>query len=278
MTIESQEAAATSALEIANLTRRFGGVVAVNDVTFDVPQGSIVGVIGPNGAGKTTLLNLITGFIKPTSGTVKIAGHDLTGARPHTVARSGVARTYQNLLLLEDETVYENVRIGRHLPARNTSLSLSARRAHAAREREIIEGLLEELELSRLSSTPVVGLPYGVRRRVEIARALATEPSTLILDEPTAGMTGDESKDIGAIITALRDRGSTVLLVEHNVRLVTDICEEVLVLNWGELIGRDSADRVWELDAVKTAYLGVALDDAAADESHEERGSDVAGN
>jgi branched-chain amino acid transport system ATP-binding protein len=257
--------AAVRQLEVEGLTKRFGGVLAVNDVSFTVDKGSIVGLIGPNGAGKTTLLNLITGFIKPTTGHVRIDGRDLTGRRPHALARAGVARTYQNLLLLEDETVRENVRIGRHLVSSGLSHATRASRRH---EKDVIDGLVDELGLGDVAASPVASLPYGLRRRVEIARALATEPSVLILDEPTAGMTREESDDIASVVTELREkRGSTVLLVEHNVRLVTAICDEVLVLNWGELIGRESADKVWELDAVKTAYLGVSEDVDATDQS-----------
>jgi branched-chain amino acid transport system ATP-binding protein len=252
----------TPQLEVEGLSRHFGGVVAVKDVSFTVEKGSITGLIGPNGAGKTTLLNLITGYLKPNEGHVRIAGQDLTGKRPHAVARAGVARTYQNLLLLDDEDVIENVRIGRHLADHSPAVIPWRSRESRRREQQVLLGLLDELGLADVATAPVASLPYGLRRRVEIARALATEPSVLILDEPTAGMTREESDDIAAVVSALRDRGSTVLLVEHNVRLVTDICDEVLVLNWGELIGRETADKVWELDAVKTAYLGMSAEDA----------------
>ncbi|MEU1597052.1 ABC transporter ATP-binding protein [Streptomyces sp. NPDC005708] len=255
------QAGAGRQLEVDNLSRHFGGVVAVKDVTFAVDKGSITGLIGPNGAGKTTLLNLITGYLRPHSGHVRIGGKDLTGRRPHAVARAGVARTYQNLLLLEDEDVIENVRIGRHLADRSMAVIPWRSRESRDRERQVILDLIEELELADVATSPVASLPYGLRRRVEIARALATEPSVLILDEPTAGMTREESDDIASVVAGLRERGSTVLLVEHNVRLVTQICDEVLVLNWGELIGRESADKVWDLDAVKTAYLGVTAHD-----------------
>ena len=240
-------------IEVEHLSRRFGGVLAVDDVSFAIAKGTVAGLIGPNGAGKTTVLNLITGFVTPTSGRVRIAGRDLTGKRPYVLARAGVARTYQNLLLLEEETVTENVRIGRHL------IDGRRRRRHRAEERpsaQVVADLVADLGLAEVAAVPVAGLPYGLRRRVEIARALATDPSVLILDEPTAGMTRDESDDIASVVGQLRDRGCTVLLVEHNIRLVTAICDEVLVLNWGQLIGRETADKVWDLDAVRVAYLG----------------------
>jgi branched-chain amino acid transport system ATP-binding protein len=240
-------------VEVEHLSRRFGGVLAVDDVSFAIEPGTVTGIIGPNGAGKTTLLNLITGFAVPTSGRVRIAGRDLTGKRPYVLARAGVSRTYQNLLLLEDETVTENIRIGRHLV---DGRRLRRQRPDGLRPAQVVAGLVDELGLTEVAAAPVASLPYGLRRRVEIARALATNPAVLILDEPTAGMTRDESDDIASVVRQVRDRGCTVLLVEHNIRLVTVICDEVLVLNWGRLIGRETAAKVWELDAVQVAYLG----------------------
>ena len=239
-----------AAVEVDHVSRHFGGVVAVDDVSFALEPGSVTGIIGPNGAGKTTLLNLITGFFAPTSGRIRIGDRDVTGKRPHAVAATGVSRTYQNLLLLDEETVRENIRIGRHL--------VDTRRARrvADRRTDTVGRLVDELGLSEVADVPVSGLPYGLRRRVEIARALAGDPSVLILDEPTAGMTRDESDDIAAVVEQLREQGRTVLLVEHNVRLVTSICDEVLVLDWGKLIGRADADKVWDLEAVRVAYLG----------------------
>jgi branched-chain amino acid transport system ATP-binding protein len=243
----------TPQIEVDHVGRRFGGVVAVDDVSFALQPGSVTGLIGPNGAGKTTLLNLITGFFKPTTGRIRIDGQDLTGRRPHVVAGAGVARTYQNLLLLDEETVVENVRIGRHLVD-------ARRRRRGSRtgpsSATVVDQLVDELGLAQVAGEVVAGLPYGLRRRVEIARALATEPSVLILDEPTAGMTRDESDDIAGVVRQLQAQGRTVLLVEHNVRLVRAICDEVLVLEWGRLIARESAERVWDLEAVRHAYLG----------------------
>ncbi len=253
-------ALSTPEIELVDISRHFGGVIALDAVSFAVQSGSVTGLIGPNGAGKTTLLNLLTGFFTPTSGHIRLRGVDVTGRRPHQMAKLGLGRTYQNLLLLDEETVTENVRIGRHLIEARSGLNLRRAKAAKAASVDVVDRLVEELGLTDVAGTVVKGLPYGLRRRVEIARALATEASVIVLDEPTAGMTRDESDDIAAVIDHLRQRGSTVLLVEHNVRLVTQMCDEVLVLDWGRLIGRDTADKVWDLDAVRTAYLGMSAE------------------
>lgn len=240
----------TPQIKLEHVSRRFGGVAAVDDVSFSLEKGSVTGLIGPNGAGKTTLLNLITGFLAPSAGRIRVGGVDMTGKRPHVIAAAGVARTYQNLLLLDEETVSENVRIGRHL------VDARRRRKPGQDSAAMVVRLMDELGLHDVIAAPVASLPYGLRRRVEVARALACEPSVMILDEPTAGMTREESDDIAEVVQHLRGKGVTVLLVEHNVRLVTAICDEVLVLDWGKLIGRGSAAHVWELEAVRIAYLG----------------------
>jgi branched-chain amino acid transport system ATP-binding protein len=237
-------------VELTGVTKRFGGVTAVDDVTLALEPGSITGLIGPNGAGKTTLLNLLTGYLTPTAGSIRVGGQDVTGRRPHVVAAAGVGRTYQNLLLLDQETVRENVAIGRH-----RATSLRARRS-AGPQPDVVGDLLQALGIADVAESPVAALPYGVRRRVEMARALATEPRVLVLDEPTAGMTRDEGDDIGELVQRVRERGTTVLLVEHNVRLVSAVCDEVAVLQWGRLIARTSAELVWQIDEVRTAYLG----------------------
>lgn len=244
------------AIALAEVSKHFGGIEAVSDVTFELPVGSISGLIGPNGAGKTTLLNLITGYLAPSAGAVLVGGRDVTGRRPDVIAGAGVARTYQNILLLDSETVATNVMIGCHRLLQTRGAIQKVRDWRRRTGQDLVAGLLAELNLEEYADDEVAQLPYGVRRRVEIARALAANPTTMILDEPTAGMTREESDDIGALIRRVRDRGTTVLLVEHNVRLVTAICDEVLVLEWGRLIARDSAERIWENKTVKTAYLG----------------------
>lgn len=244
------------AIALAEVSKRFGGVEAVSDVSFELPVGSISGLIGPNGAGKTTLLNMITGYLAPSAGSVSIGGRDVTGRRPDVIAGAGVARTYQNILLLDSETVATNVMIGCHQMLQSRRTTQKVRDWRRRTGLDVVRRLLAELGLEEYADDEVAQLPYGVRRRVEIARALAASPTTMILDEPTAGMTREESDDIGALIRRVRDRGTTVLLVEHNVRLVTAVCDEVLVLEWGRLIARDSAELIWENEAVRTAYLG----------------------
>lgn len=252
----------TSAITLTEVRKSFGGVVAVDGITADIVHGSITGIIGPNGAGKTTLLNLITGYQKPTSGSIVVKGVDVTGRRPHEVNAVGVARTYQNLLLLDGETVFQNVLIGRHRHYRRP-LREFLRRRPAGRKDEIVERLLTELGLADVAGSEVAQLPYGIRRRVEIARALAGEPDLLILDEPTAGMTRTESDDIGELIREVKAQGMTVVLVEHNVRLVRELCDEVVVLEWGRLIARDRADRIWDHETVRRAYLGQESEEVA---------------
>jgi branched-chain amino acid transport system ATP-binding protein len=256
-TVASPEGLAdVPAVAIENLGKRFGGVVAVSDVTFALSDETITGLIGPNGAGKTTLLNLITGYLKPTSGSIAIKGKTVTGWLPHAVAGMGVARTYQNILLLDSETVATNILIGCHGALQRRRLVTRAKEWRSRPGRDVVERLLTVLNLREVAKDEVAQLPYGMRRRVEIARALAASPSLLILDEPTAGMTRDESDEIGRLVQQVRDAGTTVLLVEHNVRLVRAICDEVLVLQWGNIIARDSAERVWDDPVVRTAYLG----------------------
>lgn len=260
------------AITLTEVSKRFGGIEAVTDVSFELPVGSISGLIGPNGAGKTTLLNLITGYLAPSAGEILVAGRKVTGSRPDEVAAAGIARTYQNILLLDSETVATNVLIGCHQMLQNRTVKHKFRDWRRRLGLDTVKGLLAELDLERYADDAVAQLPYGVRRRVEIARALAAGPSTMILDEPTAGMTREESDDIGALIQRVRDRGTTVLLVEHNVRLVTAICDEVLVLEWGRLIARDSAERIWENETVRSAYLG---EGKAAPSSGTTAGSDM---
>jgi len=257
----------TPAIALHNVSKRFGGVVAVSDVTFSLEEGTITGVIGPNGAGKTTLLNLITGFLRPTSGSIQLGGTDVTGWRPHAVAAVGVARTYQNILLLDSETVGTNILIGYHQALGNRSIGQRLKEWGRHPGQEVVDRLVTELDLRSVVGDEVAQLPYGIRRRVEIARALAAGPTLLILDEPTAGMTRDESDEIGQLVQQVRSAGTTVLLVEHNVRLVRAICDEVLVLEWGALIARDSADRIWEHASVRAAYLGDVTDEEIERES-----------
>jgi branched-chain amino acid transport system ATP-binding protein len=247
----------TPLLEVRDVSRSFEGVRAVRDVSFDVSPGRVFGLIGPNGAGKTTLVNLITAYLPVDHGSITLSGESVNGLKPHRLARLGVARTYQNLRLFDEATVLDNVLIGRHKAFTVRPWQMWRRRRAEEREQaEAARSLLGRVGLEHLADADVAGLSYGLRRRVEVARALATDPILLLLDEPTAGMTRGESDQIGTLIRNLNDEGVTVVLVEHNVRLVTAVCDEVAVLDWGRLIARGTPDAVWADEAVRSAYLG----------------------
>ena len=251
----------TAALEVRNLTRRFGGVTAVDDVSFTVEAGEIFGLIGPNGAGKTTLFNLVTGITRPTSGGYRHRGTDITGARPHQVARRGIARTFQNIRLFAELTALENVIIGRHCHTRSGLVTgILGLPPGPSEERAVRERARELLALVGLSAKEEVrarNLPYGDQRRLEIARALALEPDVLLLDEPAAGMNPSERATLSDFTCELRDRyGLTVLLIEHHVPLVMGLCNRIAVLDFGRLIALGDPEKVRGDAAVIEAYLG----------------------
>jgi branched-chain amino acid transport system ATP-binding protein len=248
-------------LEARGLSRNFGGLLAVNNVSFAVRAGEIFGLIGPNGAGKTTLFNLITGLTQPSAGALLFAGKTLLRQRPHQIARRGIARTFQNIRLFGGLSALENVIIARHLHIRTGALAgmlglPSARREEReARERAL--GLLAMVGLTERADAQARSLPYGDQRRLEIARALALEPSLLLLDEPTAGMTPNEKQALSAFIRDLRDRlGLTIVLIEHHVPLVMGLCDRVAVLHFGQLIALGDPAQVRSDPAVIEAYLG----------------------
>src|SRR4051794_15755745 len=221
-------------LEVAGLSKRFGGVAAVDQVNFTISEGEVFGLIGPNGAGKTTVVNLITGYFPPSAGTVFFDGKATIGVPPHRLAARGLARTFQNLALFEATTVLENVLIGRHLAFKDKRWNIwFKRRSQERTQRAAALDLLRQVGLVDYAKEDVSALPYGLRRRVEVARALAVSPRLLLLDEPTAGMTRKESDDIGALIREVNSSGVTVLLVDHNVRLVSEVCHRVAVMDWG---------------------------------------------
>jgi branched-chain amino acid transport system ATP-binding protein len=249
------------ALELATLTRRFGGLVAVDEVSLRVNRRTIFGLLGPNGAGKTTILNLISGFDRPTSGSLRLFGKDITSKPPHEVARQGVARTYQNVRLFHGMSALENVAAGRY--SRRTSRlwqSVLCMPSELRERREVLEdarALLDRvgmtLPVDRLAET----LPYAEQRRVEIARALASRPNLLLLDEPTAGMNSTESAAIGDLLITLRDgEGLTLVLIEHNIKLVLAYCDEAVVLNFGRKIASGTPRSCVDNPDVRIAYFG----------------------
>ncbi len=247
----------TALLDVAGVSKNFGGVQAVRDATFHVDAGEVFGLIGPNGAGKTTMVNLITGYFDPTEGTIQFDGRSVVRTPPFKLAQRGLARTFQNLQLFDGESVLDNVLIGRHMSFHGRRWQMWSKRRREEREQhDAAYRLLDRLGLTDLADADVSGLPYGIRRRVEVARALAVEPRLLLLDEPTAGMTRKESDDIADLIRSVNEAGVTVLLVDHNVRLVTDVCHRIAVMDWGSVVVEGPPEEVWKDQRVKDAYLG----------------------
>jgi branched-chain amino acid transport system ATP-binding protein len=247
-------------LEVQSVSKRFGGVRAVNDVSFRVERGMIKAVIGPNGAGKTTLFNMVSGFVHPDAGTIAFGGAAMHGQPPHRVAARGISRTFQNIRLFPGMSALENVMVGSYLraPAGFLAGMLGLGRARRA-DRVARERALEEMEflgIARLAEAEATSLAYGQQRAVELARALASEPEMVLLDEPAAGLNIRETRDLAALLGRIRARGITVLLVEHDMSLVMGTCDEVLVLSYGEKIADAVPPTVQKDPQVVKVYLG----------------------
>ncbi len=247
-------------LHCEKITQRFSGLIAVSDVTMDIYQNEIVGVIGPNGAGKTTLFNDITGIYRPTEGTVTFAGEDITGLAPHKITAKGMTRTFQNIRLFDNMMVLDNVLVGLH-SANKASIVESMLRLPRDRreEKESLRRAEEVLELTGLYEyryNYANSLPYGLQRRLEIARALASRPKLILLDEPAAGMNEQETSELLVFIQQLKKMGNTIILIEHDMRLVMNLCDRIYVLDHGMLIANGTPDEVRSNPQVITAYLG----------------------
>jgi branched-chain amino acid transport system ATP-binding protein len=254
-------------LEVRDVGLRFGGVQAIAALTFSVSPGELFAVIGPNGAGKTSLFNVLTGVYRPQSGSARLDGRELIGRPPAAIRRMGVARTFQNLGLFEGLSVLDNVLLGRHVRMRGGVVAgmlwwgtaKSEERAARARCRDIID----LLDLGAIVQQPVASLPYGVRKRVELARALVMEPSLLLLDEPVAGLNHSETEEVARqVLVAQKEFGLTVVMVEHDMRLVMDLADRILVLDFGQPIAIGSPDQIQRDERVLAAYLGTSGDRA----------------
>lgn len=247
-------------LELTNVSRVFGGLQALLSVNLRVSPGRIVGLIGPNGAGKTTLINNISGLDHPTSGTISFRGHDITRLPPHRITRLGIARTYQNIRLFGEMTALQNLLIGQHIQGQGTPLGSLFFAPRYLREERLLHDRAQELlvrfGLAEVANSLAGNLPYGDQRRLEMARALATSPALLLLDEPTAGMNPVETQQLGEQILRLRDEGLSVLVIEHDMALIHQVCDEIYVLNFGQIIAHGEPEAIKQNSAVIEAYLG----------------------
>lgn len=248
-------------LEVRNLTLHFGGIMALNDVTLRVHTGELLAVIGPNGAGKTSLLNCLTGFYAPQHGTIHFNGKEITHLPPHKTVKRGIGRTFQNIELFPGMSVLSNMLLARHIHSRyhlpHAFLFSPAVRRDEVRHRLIVEELIDFLEMQAIRKTPVGSLPYGLRKRVELGRAMALEPKLLVLDEPFAGMNLEEKEDMVRFLMEMNMRwGQTMILVEHDMSIVMSISQRIVVLNFGEKLAEGTPEEIQNDIHVVRAYLG----------------------
>ncbi len=250
-------------MDMRDITLKFGGVTAIKDISFDIREGEIRAIIGPKGAGKSSMLNVISGFYTPQVGEIWYRGNKRPPMKPYQVARQGIARTFQNIALFEGMTVLDNVMTGRltHMNASVISQALWWGKAQAEEieNREKVEKVIDFLEIQNIRKTPVGRLPYGLKKRVELARALAADPQILLLDEPMAGMNVEEKEDMSRFILDVNDEfGTTIVLIEHDMGVVMDLSDRVVVMDYGKKIGDGAPDDVRNNQAVIDAYLGVS--------------------
>ena len=252
-------------MEMKNITMRFGGVVAIQDISFDILKGEVRAIIGPNGAGKSSMLNVINGFYHPQEGEIWFGGEKRARMKPYQIAYQGISRTFQNIALFKGMSTLDNIMTGRFTHMKTGILSQALWKGAAEKEeyenREIVEKVIDFLEIQTIRKTEVGKLPYGLQKRVELGRALAAEPKLLLLDEPMAGMNVEEKEDMSRFILDVNDEfGTTVALIEHDMGVVMDIADRVVVMDYGKKIGDDTPEGILNNQDVIDAYLGVAHD------------------